>query len=86
MFGLRLATKIYIAVEAVDMRKDFEGLVWTGAGSVGADPRTKRAPVSMFHRTRTRMKALAWAASCGCAPSAWRRAVWHIGQRRRPAA
>lgn len=26
MFGLGLATKIYIAVEAVDMRKGFEGL------------------------------------------------------------
>ncbi len=27
VFGLGLATKIYIAVEAVDMRKGFEGLV-----------------------------------------------------------
>ena len=26
MFGLGLATKIYIAVEAIDMRKGFEGL------------------------------------------------------------
>jgi transposase len=26
LFGLGLATKIYIAMEAVDMRKGFEGL------------------------------------------------------------
>ena len=26
MFGLGLATKIYVAVEGVDMRKGFEGL------------------------------------------------------------
>jgi hypothetical protein len=26
VFGLGLATKIYVAVEAVDMRKGFEGL------------------------------------------------------------
>jgi transposase len=45
LFGLGLATKIYIAVEAIDMRKGFEGLhglvrdhlglkalVWDGSG------------------------------------------------------
>jgi hypothetical protein len=32
VFGLGLATKIYIAVEAVDMRKGFEGFVRIGAG------------------------------------------------------
>jgi transposase len=33
VFGLGLATKIYVAVEAVDMRKGFDGLmVWDGSG------------------------------------------------------
>ena len=38
MFGLGLATKIYIAVEAVDMRKGFEGLYGLVRDELGADP------------------------------------------------
>ena len=61
MFGLGLATKIYLAVEAVDMRKGFEGLVrsWC-AISLGSDP-LERASVSVHQsRRRTRLKALVW--------------------------
>ena len=38
MFGLGLATKIYVAVEAVDMRKGFEGLYGLVRDELGADP------------------------------------------------
>ena len=38
MFGLGLATKIYIAVEAVDMRKGFEGLHGLVRDHLGRDP------------------------------------------------
>jgi len=38
MFGLGLATKIYVAVEAVDMRKGFEGLYGLVRDQLGADP------------------------------------------------
>jgi transposase len=38
VFGLGLATKIYIAVEAVDMRKGFEGLYGLVRDELGADP------------------------------------------------
>ena len=37
MCGLGLAAKIYLALEAVDMRKGFEGLL-TGARSAGTRP------------------------------------------------
>ena len=38
MFGLGLATKIYVAVETVDMRKGFEGLYGLVRDQLGADP------------------------------------------------
>ena len=38
MFGLGLATKIYIAVEAVDMRKGFEGLYGLVRDQLRHDP------------------------------------------------
>jgi transposase len=38
MFGLGLATKIYIAVEAIDMRKGFEGLHGLVRDYLGQDP------------------------------------------------
>lgn len=38
MFGLGLATKIYIAVDAVDMRKGFEGLYGAVRDRLGHDP------------------------------------------------
>jgi transposase len=38
MFGLGLATKIYIAVEDIDMRKGFEGLHGLVRDHLGQDP------------------------------------------------
>src|SRR6202162_1560158 len=59
MFGLGLATKIYVAVEAVDMRKGFEGLYGLVRDELGADPLS--GYLFLFsNRTRTRLKALVW--------------------------
>ena len=59
MFGLGLATKIYVAVEAVDMRKGFEGLYGLVRDQLGADPLSGH--LFLFsNRTRTRLKALVW--------------------------
>ncbi len=59
MFGLGLATKIYVGVEAVDMRKGFEGLYGLVRDQLGADPLSGH--LFLFsNRTRTRLKALVW--------------------------
>jgi transposase len=59
VFGLGLATKIYVAVEAVDMRKGFEGLYGLVGDQLGADPLSGH--LFLFsNRTRTRLKALVW--------------------------
>ena len=59
MFGLGLATKIYIAVEAVDMRKGYEGLYGLVRDQLGADPLSGH--LFLFsNRTHTRLKALVW--------------------------
>ena len=59
MFGLGLATKIYIAVEPVDMRKGFEGLYGLVRDQLGSDPLSGH--LFLFcNRTRTRLKALVW--------------------------
>jgi transposase len=59
VFGLGLATKIYVAVEAVDMRKGFEGLYGLVRDQLGADPLSGH--LFLFtNKTRTRMKALVW--------------------------
>src|SRR2546425_12568775 len=59
MFGLGVATKIYIAVEAVDMRKGFEGLYGLVRDHLGQDPLSGH--LFLFtNRTRTRLKALVW--------------------------
>ena len=59
MFGLGLATKIYVAVEAVDMRKGFEGLYGLVRDQLGADPLSGH--LFLFtNKTRTRLKALVW--------------------------
>ena len=47
MFGLGLATKIYVAVEAVDMRKGFDGLYGLVRDQLGAGP-AERASVLVF--------------------------------------
>jgi transposase len=59
MFGLGPATKIYIAVEAVDMRKGFEGLYGLVRDHLGQDPLSGH--LFLFtNRTKTRLKALVW--------------------------
>ena len=62
MFGLGLATKIYIALDAVDMRKGFEGLHGLVRDQLGQDPMSGH--LFLFtNRTRTRLKALVWDSS-----------------------
>ena len=59
MFGLGLATKIYIAVESVDMRKGFDGLYGLVRDRLGQDPLSGH--LFLFsNRGRTRLKALVW--------------------------
>lgn len=59
MFGLGLATKIYIAVEAIDMRKGFEGLHGLVRDHLGQDPLSGH--LFLFtNKTKTRLKALVW--------------------------
>jgi transposase len=59
VFGLGLATKIYVAVEAVDMRKGFEGLYGLVRDQLRVDPLSGH--LFLFsNRTRTRLKALVW--------------------------
>jgi transposase len=59
MFGLGPATKIYVAAEAVDMRKGFEGLYGLVRDRLGQDPLS--GYLFLFtNRTHTRLKALVW--------------------------
>ena len=59
MFGLGPATKIYIAVEAVDMRKGFEGLHGLVRDHLGQDPLSGH--LFLFsNRSHTRLKVLVW--------------------------
>jgi len=59
VFGLGPATKIFVAIEAVDMRKGFEGLYGLVRDQLGQDPLS--GYLFLFsHRTRTRLKALVW--------------------------
>jgi transposase len=59
MFGLGLATKIYIALEPIDMRKGFEGLYGLVSDPLGHDPLSGH--LFLFtNKTRTRLKALVW--------------------------
>jgi len=59
MFGVGLATKIYIAVEAVDMRKGFDGLYGLVRDELKHDPLSGH--LFLFsNRGRTRLKALVW--------------------------
>src|ERR1700685_2352012 len=59
LFGVGLATRIYLGVEAVDMRKGFEGLYGAVRDQLGHDPLSGH--LFLFtNKTRTRLKALAW--------------------------
>lgn len=59
MFGLGPATKIYIAVEGVDMRKGFDGLYGLVRDRLGHDPLSGH--LFLFsNRDRSRLKILVW--------------------------
>jgi transposase len=59
VFGLGPATKIYVAIEAVDMRKGFDGLYGLVRDQLAGDALSGH--VFLFsNRTRTRLKALVW--------------------------
>ena len=59
MFGLSVATRIYIALDAVDMRRSFNGLFGLVRDHLGEDPLSGH--VFLFsNRARTRVKALVW--------------------------
>ncbi len=59
MFGLGPAIKIYVAAEAVDMRKGFEGLYGLVRDHLGQDPLS--GYLFLFtNRAHTRLKALVW--------------------------
>jgi transposase len=59
VFGLTTATRIYIAVGAIDMRKGFEGLHGLVRDHLGQDPLSGH--LFLFtNKTRTRLKALVW--------------------------
>src|SRR5947199_8905494 len=59
MFGLGPATKIYIAVEGVDMRKGFDGLFGLVRDRLGQDPLSGHL-LLFANRARTRLKVLVW--------------------------
>ena len=59
MFGLGLATKIFIATESIDMRKGFEGLHGLVRDHLNQDPLSGH--LFLFtNKTKTRLKALVW--------------------------
>jgi transposase len=59
MFGLGPATRIYIALDAVDMRKGFDGLYGLVRDHLGQDPQSGH--LFLFsNRSRTRLKVLVW--------------------------
>jgi len=59
MFGLGPATKIYISLDAVDMRKGFDGLYGLVRDHLGQDPQSGH--LFLFtNRSRTRLKVLVW--------------------------
>ena len=59
MFGLGPATRIYIALDPVDMRKGFDGLYGLVRDHLGQDPLSGH--LFLFsNRSRTRLKVLVW--------------------------
>ncbi len=59
MFGIGLATKVYVAVGATDMRKGFEGLYGLVRERLGVDPLSGHLFLFANAR-RTRLKVLVW--------------------------
>jgi transposase len=59
MFGVGPATKIYISLDGVDMRKGFDGLYGLVRDHLGQDPQSGH--LFLFtNRARTRLKVLVW--------------------------
>lgn len=59
MFAPGPATKIYLALDPVDMRKGFDGLYGLVRDHLGQDPQSGH--LFLFtNRTRTRLKVLVW--------------------------
>jgi transposase len=59
MFGLGPATRIYLGVDTIDMRKGFNGLYGVVRDQIGHDPLSGH--LFLFtNRSRTRIKALVW--------------------------
>lgn len=59
MFGVGAATKIYVGLDAIDMRKGFDGLYGLVRDRLGQDPLSGHLFL-FINRTHTRLKALAW--------------------------
>ena len=59
MFGLGPATKIFLSVSAVDMRKGFNGLYGLVRDQLGQDP-TSGHLFLFANKERTRVKVLVW--------------------------
>jgi transposase len=59
MFGVGVATKIYLAAGATDMRKSFEGLHGIVRDQLGCDPMSGHLFLFANAR-RTRLKVLVW--------------------------
>ena len=59
MLGFPMALKVYLAVEPVDMRKQFNGLWTLAEGTLQEDPR-KGALFVFTNKTRDRVKLLYW--------------------------
>ena len=59
MFGIGLATKVYVAVGPTDMRKGFEGLYGLVRERLGVDPLSGHLFLFANAR-RTRLKVLVW--------------------------
>lgn len=59
MFGLGPATKIYLGLDAIDMRKGFDGLYGLVRDHLRQDP-TSGHLFLFVNKQRTRVKALVW--------------------------
>jgi transposase len=59
MFGLGPATRIYVGVEPVDLRKGFDGLYGLVRDQLGQDPLSGHLFL-FVNGSRTRIKALVW--------------------------
>ena len=59
MFGLGPATRIYLGVEPVDLRKGFDGLYGLVRDQLGQDPLSGHLFL-FVNSSRTRIKALVW--------------------------